>query len=898
MKSKELNVVIMPGGSLQLEWADTQNSVNRSSHLLQKEIYRRFTDDVESWLLFLGFCDQQVPLSASLTYWRDFTGKFVEKLCKTPDLETIRHNVNIAISKDEQQRYLEQAPLMTGSEYLGIELLETVWSGVNQAFCLAVKSCPGTVSEFIREYSPNAQLVGRVFFHLVENKSDEYPFAFMATYSTRLNDQGKSRHLPLKHALEEYGKDSNKLLELLTTVNAAARKSSFIADLRETGELFHPTAWTSNEAFSFLKEIPLYEESGILCRIPNWWKGRASGPQLNFSVGDKKPSFVGMDAILSFNPSLFIGDMKISGKEARQLLNESEGLAFIKNKWVAVDPEKLKQTLDAYEKAKKLIDQDGLSLKDALRLQLTPEKFIGSQTVEINSSVTNGKWLKSVIDKLVKPDLITIAKAGKGFKGKLRKYQQNGLNWLYFLHSLGFGACLADDMGLGKTIQVLAFLNKIKSDSKRLKKRHRASLLVVPASLISNWINEIKTFAPGIIFHISHPGSNTKKNTAAPGKKSTDVFDPETVDLVITTYGLTQKYARLQSYSWNYLILDEAQAIKNPGTKQTRAIKKLTAGNRIVMTGTPIENRLTDLWSLFDFLNPGLLGNMKEFKNFIKNIDADQSGYSRLRRLIRPYILRRLKTDRTVISDLPDKVEMKTYAPLSKKQVLLYEKLIAGIKAVIDDTTGIQRKGIILSSLMKFKQLCNHPDQYLGTGEFAEKESGKFIRLREICETIYEKREKVLVFTQFKEMTSPLSDILETIFQRKGLVLHGSVAVGKRKKLIEQFQATDYHAPFMVLSLKAGGVGLNLTEANHVIHFDRWWNPAVENQATDRAFRIGQKKNVLVHKFLTRGTVEEKIDKMLEEKSRLSEDVIAGTGQAWITEMKNDELLDLFRLTL
>jgi len=337
---------------------------------------------------------------------------------------------------------LEQAPLMTGSEYLCSELLDDIWSGLNRTFGLAIQSYAGTVSAFIREYSPNAQLVGRVFFHLVENKSEEYPFAFMATYSTRLNDEGKSRHLPLKHALEAYGKDSDKLLVLLTTVTAAANKSSFIADLRESGELFQPTAWTAHEAFLFLKEIPLYEESGILCRIPNWWKGRASGPQLNFSVGDKKPSFVGMDAILNFNPALYIGDMKISEKQARQLLNESEGLAFIKNKWVAVDPEKLKQTLAAYEKAKKLINRDGLSLKDALHLQLTPEKFLDIETDEIDSSVTNGKWLKSVMSKLVDPDLITRTKAGKGFTGSLRKYQQSGLNWLYFLHSLGFGACL------------------------------------------------------------------------------------------------------------------------------------------------------------------------------------------------------------------------------------------------------------------------------------------------------------------------------------------------------------------------------------------------------------------------------------------------------------------------
>jgi non-specific serine/threonine protein kinase len=315
------------------------------------------------------------------------------------------------------------------------------------------------------------------------------------------------------------------------------------------------------------------------------------------------------------------------------------------------------------------------------------------------------------------------------------------------------------------------------------------------------------------------------------------------------------------------------------------------------MTGTPIENRLSDLWSLFDFVNPGLLGNIKEFKAFSDRLKDDFSGYSKLRKLISPYILRRLKTDKAVISDLPVKVEMKTYASLSKKQVLLYNRALEDIRRAIAETEGIQRRGLILSFLMKFKQLCNHPDQYLGTAGFEEKDSGKFTRLREICETIYEKREKVLVFTQFKEMTEPLHDFLEGIFYRKGLILHGGVPVSKRKKLVEAFQGQSY-TPFMVLSLKAGGIGLNLTEANHVIHFDRWWNPAVENQATDRAFRIGQKKNVVVHKFLTKGTVEEKIDMMLEQKTRLAQDIIAGAGEAWITEMRDDELMKLFRLTL
>jgi len=892
MTNQELIVVVMPNGSLQLEWADTQEAINKSTRLLEEEIFKRFSADTELWLLFLGFCDHQVSLSPSLDFWRNFSGFFAKRLSQTPDLEILRHKVRVLIEEDELRRHLECAPLMTGSEYLSAESLEAVWSRLNNAFILAIKSYDGTVEDFIRTYSPNVHLVGRVFFHLVENKSDDYPFAFMATYSTRLNKKGKSKHLPLKHALKEYENHSEKLLKLLTTVHLATKQSNLIANLLETGKLFHPLAWTSGEAFSFLKEIPVYEKSGILCRIPNWWKGSTSSVRLNFSVGDARPSFIGMDAILNFNVRLFLGDTEISEKEARQLLNESEGLAFIKNKWVAVDPEKLKQTLDAYEKAKKMVKKEGLSLKDAMRLQLVPEKLLGGYEKEIDHNVSNGKWLKSVIRKLLDPDLITSAKPDRSFKARLREYQRKGLNWLYFLHSLQFGACLADDMGLGKTVQVLAFLNTLKSDFKKTGKPNKASLLIIPASLISNWDNEIRRFSPGIRFFIAHPGANSTKSARAGNEKSLDKFD-----LVITTYAMAQKDERIKSYSWSYIILDEAQAIKNPGTKQARAIKELTSFNRIIMTGTPIENRLMDLWSLFDFLNPGLLGNAGEFKQFSKRLKHDPSGYSRLRKLISPYILRRLKTDKTVISDLPDKVEMKTYAPLSKKQILLYKNMVEEIKETIAETEGIQRKGIILSSLIKFKQLCNHPDQYLGTGGFEEKESGKFLRLREICETIYEKREKVLVFSQFKEMTEPLHDFLESIFNRKGLVLHGSVPVGKRKSIIELFQTQSY-VPFMVLSLKAGGVGLNLTEANHVIHFDRWWNPAVENQATDRAFRIGQKKNVIVHKFLTKGTVEEKIDMMLEEKSRLSKDVIANTGEAWITEMKNDELMDLFKLTL
>jgi non-specific serine/threonine protein kinase len=433
---------------------------------------------------------------------------------------------------------------------------------------------------------------------------------------------------------------------------------------------------------------------------------------------------------------------------------------------------------------------------------------------------------------------------------------------------------------------LLAFLSVKKAE-------HITSLLVVPASLIANWRNEIDKFYPELAYHIAHPGSMNNGD-----KTDLSVDELSRCDLVITTYAMVQRYDLLQNFKWDYVILDEAQAIKNPGTKQTRAVKKLHAANRIILTGTPVENRLADLWSLFDFLNPGLLGNVKEFNAFAKTLKDNSAGYGRLRRVISPYILRRLKTDKSIISDLPEKVEMKTFASLSKKQTVLYHDLVDDIQEILETREGMQRRGLILSSLLKFKQLCNHPDQLLGTGDFDEKHSGKFARLREICETVLEKREKMLVFTQFREITPALHDFLASIFGREGSVLHGSVPVKKRQALVDAFQSRESYIPFMVLSLKAGGVGLNLTGANHVVHFDRWWNPAVENQATDRVFRIGQQKNVVVHKFITQGTIEEKIDHMLEEKARLSDDVIASGGEHWITELENDQLMDLFRLGL
>jgi non-specific serine/threonine protein kinase len=417
--------------------------------------------------------------------------------------------------------------------------------------------------------------------------------------------------------------------------------------------------------------------------------------------------------------------------------------------------------------------------------------------------------------------------------------------------------------------------------------------LVAPASLLANWASELERFSPSLKVMIAHTSAASREDL-----KTMPADSLANIDVVITSYGSLLRLPWLTETSWRLAVLDEAQAIKNPNAKQTRSARRLKAGSRIALTGTPVENRLGDLWSIFDFINPGLLGSPKEFTQYTKRLaERTHNPYGPLRELVRPYILRRLKTDRAVIADLPDKTEVKAFCQLSRKQAALYEQAVQALAEQLHSAEGIRRKGLVLSFLMRFKQICNHPSQWLGDSAWSETDSGKWARLRDIAEVIAAKQEKVLVFTQFREVTAPLASYLGSIFGRPGLVLHGETPVKNRKELVRRFQE-DESVGFFVLSLKAGGTGLNLTAASHVIHFDRWWNPAVENQATDRAFRIGQKKNVLVHKFVCQGTVEEKIDLMIESKRQIAQDMLEGNADMLLTEMKDDVLLKLVALDM
>lgn len=810
--------------------------------------------------------------TATAVFVKKIVKVYLEQLTRMPELEMLREKASISLSEEEKDKLLLAVPFAVGSEYITQWWLEHIFEQLNQIFQMEMKSYEGTVALYLEEKNQTLRVPERVFFHLVENKNADYPFAFMATYASKKED-GKVAHMPLKYALTEYKRDRDKLLKLLSCLNKAAEVSDLIAGFMESGEMFYPLQLTAEEAYEFLKQIEAIESVGIMCRIPNWWKKRASSINVTLQLGEEKPSMLGFDTLITLQPQLTVDGEVLSRAEIQKMLSQAEGLAFLKGKWVEVNHKRLERLLKQMEEG-----PEEITFMDALRLEMGNEQ----KHADVGALITNGKWLSGLLQKLRQPQSIAHSPLPNSFLATLRPYQENGYAWLNYMNELGFGACLADDMGLGKTVQVLAYLEQM-----RKSKEDSHCLLVVPASLLGNWEKETGKFAPEMDYQILH-GKTSEKLGIDYSKR--DVF------LTITTYGMVSRIQELKETVWDCVILDEAQAIKNPLTKQTKEIKKLQTSMRIAMTGTPIENDLINLWSLFDFLNKGLMGTSKEFREYCKGLSEHPEGYGKLKLMISPFMLRRLKTDKTIIADLPQKIETLDYVTLSKKQVVLYRKIVSDMEEkLMESEEGIQRKGIVLSTIMKLKQVCNHPDQYLGQQTYTENESGKFAMLKEICETIYEKRERVLIFTQFKEITEYLAEYLEGIFHTKGYVLHGGTPVKERSKIVEAFQGEKY-VPFLVLSVKAGGTGLNLTKANHVIHFDRWWNPAVENQATDRAFRIGQQKNVIVHKLVCRNTIEEKIDQIISGKVQLANDVIGSGGENWITQLSDAELMNLLKL--
>lgn len=790
--------------------------------------------------------------SPSLDFLKRITENFFFQLERTPSLSLERENVVVSYDMIELEEILSNAPFILGSQNLNSDWVLNLFDRYLSLFKSEISTYTSSVEAYFSSFSTRFKLPSRIFFHLLESKKPEAPFAFMATYST-VGEDGKVHHYPLKYALKEYSSSIEKLAILISSIKKAAKSSRIISSWLNSGEIFSPIYVSKEEAYAFLMDVPLFEEAGIVTRIPGWWKKRKRSSSISIE-SDKKESKC---SISSFRPKMVWQGVEITEEEIRDILSKTEGLYLLKGSWIEVDKNGLEKLLKEYEE----LEERELSLLSALKMASRVEER--AYPVHID------------IDDMIKTSMASDLPSSppSSFTGTLRPYQIDGFKWLQGISRLSLGPLLADDMGLGKTVEILAYLEEF-----REKNRDAKVLLIVPASLLGNWGRECIKFTPDLDFTIRHGKEAKKKDFPF---------------LTIVTYQGASTSAAIQEEKWDIVILDEAQNIKNRNTKQTKVIKALDRKQSIAMTGTPIENSLMNLWSIFDFLSPGLLGDEKSFASFIASMAEDKMD--NLKRVITPFILRRLKSDKTIINDLPDKVENTLMVSLTPEQRVLYNKVVDEYEEALEkmEESGANALAITGATIMKLKMVANHPSQYLGNGEYEDKKSGKFLLLKELCTTIHENREKVLVFTQFASIIPELLKLLSTVFEEDGEYIDGSTPPKKRTEIVESFQSGEL--PFLVISLKAGGTGLTLTEANNVIHFDRWWNPAVEDQATDRAYRIGQKNVVTVYKFVAEDTIEERISQILKEKAELAESMIGDIGGEVTSKLSPRELLSAMR---
>ncbi|RCJ35038.1 helicase [Nostoc punctiforme NIES-2108] len=672
----------------------------------------------------------------------------------------------------------------------------------------------------------------------------------------------------------------------LRGLGVASRLYPAIAPSFET-EYPQSSHLTPIQAYEFIKAVAWrLEDSGLGVILPpslanrEGWANRL-GLKITAETPKGKQGRLGLQSLLNFQWQLAIGGQTISKAEFDKLVALNSPLVEINGEWVELRPQDIKTAQTFFTTRK---DQMALSLEDALRFSTGDTQVI--EKLPVVSFEASGA-LQELIGALSNNQAIAPLPTPTGFKGQLRPYQERGAAWLSFLERWGLGACLADDMGLGKTVQFIAFLLHLKEQDAL----ENPTLLVCPTSVLGNWEREVNKFAPSLKILQYHGDKRPK------GKAFLEAVKKH--DLIVTSYSLLHRDIKsLQSVSWQIIVLDEAQNVKNPEAKQSKAVRQLEATFRIALTGTPVENRLQELWSILDFLNPGYLGNKQFFqRRFAMPIEkyGDTASLTQLRSLVQPFILRRLKSDRDIIQDLPDKQEMTVFCGLTGEQAALYQQVVEQSLVEIESAEGLQRRGMILALLIKLKQICNHPAQYLKQATLEQHNSAKLLRLEEMLEEVLAESDHALIFTQFAEWGKLLKPYLEKQLGREIFFLYGSTSKKQREEMIDRFQHDPQGPPIMILSLKAGGVGLNLTRANHVFHFDRWWNPAVENQATDRVFRIGQTRNVQVHKFVCTGTLEEKIHDMIESKKQLAEQVV-GAGEEWLTEMDTDQLRNLLLL--
>ena len=695
-----------------------------------------------------------------------------------------------------------------------------------------------------------------------------------------LNDYWQNKDHKSDHFRRYFGEDIDR--QLLLQLGYASRIYPLLENVFNTRELTSLLPITESQALLFLREEAWKLKSfGYHIIVPAWWteKGRNRlRVKLNAAAPSEKTAnpvgYIGLDGLIDFNYTIAMGDQQISPEEWQWLMDAKSELVFFRGEWISIDKDEIANIQTLVDQANKN-DKQG-NIQTLLQKAADDEHFV----------MAYDDHIANIMQSLQEQDAISLIEPPKDLKATLRPYQLRGLSWLAYLERLGMNPCLADDMGLGKTMQIIALL--------LAKPRTAPALLIAPTSVIGSWHKELQKFAPSLRAIIHHGTTRAKLDEFTQSINGHDI--------VITSYGLVRRdKALFDKVQWSRLIIDEAQNIKNPTAAQTKAIFSMKADNRIALTGTPIENRLMDLWSIFNFLNPGLLDSKTVFRRHYElpvQRENNQQKKTMLKNIVSPFILRRLKTDKTIISDLPDKIEQKVYCELSIEQASLYQLIVNDIKSQLDNTDDAKsKKMVMISALLRLKQCCNHPAQYLQDGsDFSPERSIKLQRLIETTKEAIQNNESILIFSQFTDICEKLQQIIKNQLGYTTHYLHGKTSRKQRETMIEAFQDPTSPASVFILSLKAGGVGITLTKANHVIHFDRWWNPAVENQATDRAYRIGQQKTVFAHKFITLGTIEEKIDAMLEDKQALADGII-GADESWLTQLSSDNFIKMIQLT-
>lgn len=722
---------------------------------------------------------------------------------------------------------------------------------------------------------------------LIEPLNGEGPWVLEVIVRSKKNEE--QIKLYGKHVLPKAWREHENAIE-----EDIASWIELVPTLEENGGI--KKELTEEEAWNFLtveSEKLLFIGATIL--LPSWWTEiKKSSLKLKAKMKNgtnKGPSFVGLDALMDFDWRVSMNGAELSEDEFNKLVQDRRRLIYVNGEWVKLDPDLIRHI----QKMMRTAEKKGISLSDVFYQELLEEEEIEAdedlqELMKIQFDLNQD--LKKMFASLKEVKHVPIVEPPSVLQGDLRPYQIQGLSWLLFLRKHGFGACLADDMGLGKTVQIISYLLSLEDGPKTetALPRTKASLIICPTSVLGNWQKEMERFAPSLKVGLYYGAQRAKGEDFAAFANSYDV--------VLTSYGMTHiDLDHIGSLYWNSVIIDEAQNIKNSGTKQSRSVRKLKGAHHIALTGTPMENRLSELWAIFDFINKGYLGSLKTFQDrFVTSIERDgqTEKIKELQNIIQPFLLRRTKKDKDVALNLPDKVEQKEFVPLTSEQASLYEQLIKDTFTQMEKLNGFERKGLILQMIGKLKQLCNHPSLYLKEEEIhnVRVRSGKLTKLIELVDAVMEQNESCLIFTQYIGMGEMIQSLLQKAYGYEVPFLNGSLGKKQRDNMIESFQRGEF--PIFILSLKAGGTGLNLTTANHVIHYDRWWNPAVENQATDRAYRIGQSRFVHVHKLICTGTLEEKIDKMIDQKQALNDEII--TGENWITELSTEEIKELVSL--